>query len=114
MPEVHDQPDWYCDEVLPGRAPVQVVAQDEHALAFRRPSSATGRDRVIVIPRAHVRSLLELELQEAVPLLRMVQHMARLLTEQHGGCQVITNCGDSQHNRHLHWHVVAGPRETDI
>jgi len=114
MPSVHDQPDWYCDDVLPGRVPVEVVAADEHSLAFRRPTSATGRDRVLVIPRSHVRSLLELDLSEAMPLLRMVQDMARMLTETHGGCQVITNCGDTQHNRHLHWHVVAGPRITDI
>jgi histidine triad (HIT) family protein len=114
MPGVHDQPDWYCDEVLPGRVPVEVVAEDKHSLAFRRPSVATGRDRVLVIPRAHVRSLLELDPQESVPLLRMVQHVARLLTEVHGGCQVITNCGDAQHNRHLHWHVVAGPGACDI
>jgi len=114
VPGVHDQPDWYCDEVLPGRVPVEVVAEDEDALAFRRPSSVTGRDRILVIPRVHVRSLLELDPRSAAPLLRMVQQAARLLTEEHGGCEVITRCGDSQHNRHLHWHVVAGPRETDI
>jgi len=114
MPIVRDQPDWYCDEVLPGRVKVDVVAEDEHSLAFRRPSAATGRDRVIVIPRVHVRSLLELDLQASVPLLRMVQEVARLLAEVHGGCQVITNCGDTQHNRHLHWHVVAGPSVADI
>lgn len=114
MPRVDDQPDWYCDEVLPGRVPVEVVAQDEHTLAFRRPSAATGNDRVIVIPRAHVRSLLELDLQEALPLLRMIQEMACLLTDLHGGCQVITNCGDAQHNRHLHWHVVAGSGTGDV
>jgi histidine triad (HIT) family protein len=108
MPGLHDQPDWYCDQVLSGQVAVDVVAEDEYSLAFRRPASASGRNRVIVIPRAHVRSLLELDLQEAMPLLRMVQEMARLLTGMHGGCQVITNCGDSQHNRHLHWHVIAG------
>jgi len=114
VPSVHDQPDWYCDEVLSGRVAVEVVAEDEHALAFRRASSVTGKDRIIVIPRGHVRSLLELEPQAAGPLMRMVQEAARLLTETHGGCQVITNCGDSQHNRHLHWHVVAGQPAADI
>jgi len=114
MASVHDRPDWYCDEVLAGRVPVEVVAEDQHCLAFRRPIAATGRDRVLVIPRVHVRSLLELDPEESVPLLRMVQEVARLLTQVHGGCQVITNCGDTQHNRHLHWHVVAGPSVADI
>ena len=114
MPGLHDQPDWYCDEVLSGQVAVDVVAEDEYSLAFRRPTSATGRDRVIVIPRAHVRSLLELDLQEAMPLLRMVQAVARLFTGTHGGCQVITNCGESQHNRHLHWHVIAGRGMADV
>jgi histidine triad (HIT) family protein len=114
MTRLHDQPDWYCDQVLSGQVAVDVVAEDEYSLAFRRPISATGRDRVIVIPRAHVRSLLELDLHEAMPLLRMVQEMARLLTGLHDGCQVVTNCGDSQHNRHLHWHVIAGRGVADV
>jgi histidine triad (HIT) family protein len=102
-----DEPDWYCDEVLPGHADIETVAQDEKVLAFRPPRRRPGIDHVIVIPRRHVRSLLELPAEDAGPVIAMVQEVARLLTGLHGGCQVITNIGTEQHNRHLHVHVVA-------
>ena len=102
-----DQPDWYCEEVLPGRADIEVVAEDQQALAFRPDRRTAGVDHVIVIPRQHVRSLLELPAADAVPLVAMVQQAAAVLTGLHGGCRVISNIGTEQDNRHLHIHVVA-------
>jgi hypothetical protein len=29
-----DQPDWYCDEVIPGKSRVEVLIDREEALAF--------------------------------------------------------------------------------
>jgi histidine triad (HIT) family protein len=73
---------------------------------YRPPRRRPGIDHVIVIPRRHVRSLLELPAEDAGPVIAMVQEVARLLAGLHGGCQVITNIGSEQHNRHLHVHVV--------
>ncbi len=101
-------PDWYCDEVLPGLTPVEVVAEDQQTLTFRPPIPGFGTDHMIVIPKRHVESLLELEPADFTPVLVAVQGAARLLTELHGGCQVISSCGNEQHNRHMHWHVAVG------
>ncbi len=101
-------PDWYCDEVLPGLAAVEVVAEDQHTLTFRPPIPGFGTDHVIVIPKRHVESLLEIEPADITPVLLAVQGAARLLTDLHGGCQVISSCGNEQHNRHMHWHVAVG------
>lgn len=102
-----DKPDWYCDAVLPGRADIEVVAEDEQVLAFRHDRREPGVDHVIVIPRRHVRSLLALPADDVAPVVAMVQRVAGLLTDLHGGCRVTTNIEAEQHNRHLHIHVVA-------
>lgn len=103
-----DEPDWYCDEVIPRLIDVEVVIETEHALAFRPPVPGFGEEHVIVVPKRHVRSLLELDADTARHLLETVQQAARGVVERRGGCQVLTNLGDEQHNRHLHVHVAAG------
>jgi histidine triad (HIT) family protein len=103
-----DKPDWYCDEVIPRVIDVDVVIETEHVLAFRPPIPGFGKEHVIVVPKRHVRSLLEVDAETATRLLEVVQLAARGVVERQGGCQVLTNLGDEQHNRHLHVHIAAG------
>lgn len=103
-----DEPDWYCKQVIPRAINVDVVVETEHVLAFRPPIPGFGTDHVIVVPKRHVRSLLELDTALGAHLLTVVQAVAQQVIHQHGGCQVLTTLGDEQHNRHLHLHVAAG------
>jgi histidine triad (HIT) family protein len=103
-----DLPDWYCDEVIPGLSKVEVLIETEEALAFRPDRPSFGTEHVIVVPKRHVRSLLELDPVEAPHLVSVIQRVAADVVARHGGCQVITTLGDEQHNRHLHFHVAAG------
>jgi histidine triad (HIT) family protein len=103
--------DFYCDEVVSGRTPVEVVGESPRALAFRhtRPAYAV---HVVVIPRAHIPSLLELNdsslLQELIDLVRRV---VREVLDDEGACRVVVNFGAYQDSPHLHWHVIAGAPE---
>ncbi|WP_328884991.1 HIT domain-containing protein [Streptomyces sp. NBC_00316] len=103
-----DKPDWYCDEVIPRRVEVDAVLETESVLAFRPPIPGFGREHVIVVPKQHVRSLLELDAASGAHLLEVVQVVAKAVVERHGGCQVLTTLGDEQHNRHLHLHIAVG------
>jgi histidine triad (HIT) family protein len=103
-----DEPDWYCDEVIPRLIDLDVVIETEHVLAFHPAIPGFGTEHVIVVPKRHVRSLLELDAEHAALLLEVVQRVAQGVVERHGGCQVLMNLGDQQHNRHLHLHVAAG------
>ncbi|MCX5312086.1 HIT family protein [Streptomyces sp. NBC_00154] len=103
-----DEPDWYCSEVIPRTIDIDVVIETEEVLAFRPPIPGFGTDHVIVVPKQHVRSLLELDVAVGAQLLEVVQSAARQVVEQHGGCQVLTTLGNEQHNRHLHLHIAAG------
>lgn len=101
-------PDWYCDEVIPGKVKVEVLAQTENTLAFRPPLPGFGTDHIIVIPTRHVSSLLDLDDDLTIELLATVKKAAAWAIDQHGGCQVLTTLGNEQHNKHLHWHIAIG------
>ena len=50
--------DWYCEDVLSGDLAVDRLFEDERVLAFRHPEPV-AETHVVVIPKAHVGSLLD-------------------------------------------------------
>jgi histidine triad (HIT) family protein len=41
-------------------------------------------------------------------LMGVIKKVATMVTEEHGACRVITNLGNYQESKHLHWHLVSG------
>lgn len=102
--------DFYCEEVLSGRTPVDVVAESERAMAFRHTCPAYPV-HIVVIPRAHVPSLLELEdTGLTAELVALVRRVAREVQRERGACRIVANLGVFQASDHLHWHVLSGDR----
>ena len=102
--------DFYCDEVLSGRTPVQRVVETENVLAFHhtRPFYPV---HIVVIPKRHIESLLTLgdeDDQLLLELFEVIRQVASRVLGEHGACRVITNLGEYQDSKHLHWHVAAG------
>ncbi len=102
--------DFYCDEVLSGRTPVRKVVETENVLAFHhtRPFYPV---HVVVIPKRHIGSLLMLGEDDDTLLLELigvVRQAASQIVDEHGACRVITNLGEYQESKHLHWHVASG------
>lgn len=100
--------DFYCDEVLSGRTPVDIVSETDNVLAYHhtRPFWPT---HIVVIPKRHVASLLTIDDEELLlELLRVVREVAARVMDQHGACRVLTNLGQYQDSKHLHWHVNSG------
>lgn len=100
--------DFYCNEVLSGRTPVNKVFETADVLAFHHTRPFYP---VHVIPKRHIGSLLTLEEEEKDLLLELVsiiRQVAVQIVEEHGACRVITNLGEYQESKHLHWHVAFG------
>jgi histidine triad (HIT) family protein len=102
--------DFYCDEALSGRTPVQKVIETDEVLAFyhTRPYYPV---HVVVIPKRHIGSLLTLETEDnnlLLELLEVVRQVASQIVQAHGACRVLTNLGAYQDSKHLHWHVAFG------
>ena len=102
--------DFYCDEVLSGRTPVEKLVETDNVLAFyhTRPFYPV---HVVVIPKRHVGSLLTLGEEDRPLLLELIgviQQVASQVVEENGACRVLTNLGEYQESKHLHWHVASG------
>jgi histidine triad (HIT) family protein len=102
--------DFYCDEALSGRTPVEVVAESANVFAFRH-TRPHWQSHVVVVPRTHIESLLSPELSEELllELLAVVRQVATEMAAASGGAHVVTNIGVYQDSGHLHFHVGAGP-----
>ncbi|MFI0219763.1 HIT family protein [Streptomyces lydicus] len=100
--------DFYCNQALSGRVPIDTVAETDRALAFHH-TNPSYPVHIVVIPKAHVPSLTDLGnadeslLHEVVGLVREV---AAGVEKKHGSCSVTTNLGLYQESKHMHWHVV--------
>lgn len=104
--------DFYCEQVLSGKTPVERVRETEHVLAFHHTRPAYPV-HIVVIPRRHIDSLLTLtDSDDALlaALFRVIRAVAADVVATHGAARVITNLGDYQDSKHLHFHVVSGAR----
>jgi histidine triad (HIT) family protein len=102
--------DFYCDEVFSGKTPVDVVAETENVLAFHhtRPFFET---HIVVVPKRHVASLLTLKESDRdllIELFETIKKVALQLNVEKGAARVLTNIGDYQDSKHLHFHVYYG------
>lgn len=102
--------DFYCTEVLSGNTGVRKVVETERVLAYHhtRPFYPV---HVVVIPKRHIGSLIALEDSDddlLLELIGVVREVATAVLEEHGACRVLTNLGDYQDSKHLHWHVAFG------
>src|SRR5918999_2019402 len=102
---------WYCDDVLPGNLEVDRVYEDERVLAFHHPRPS-AEVHVVVIPKAHVPSLLHSSAIDGPLLesmLRAIQTAATSLGLDSGrGFYVRANAAAPGVTPHMHWHVL-GP-----
>jgi histidine triad (HIT) family protein len=100
--------DFYCDRVLSGREPVQILAESANVLAFEH-THPTWEIHIVVIPKQHVRQLIEV--QDVSLFGELFQVMAGIIKERglaETNYKIITNGGSYQSTQHLHFHLVSG------
>ena len=102
--------DFYCDEVLSGKTPVEKVLETANVLAFHH-TQPSYPVHIVVIPKKHIGSLIDLRIEDEpllVEMMTIVTQIAQQIIESHGACRVVTNLGAYQDSKHLHWHVISG------
>ncbi len=102
--------DFYCDEALSGRTPVEIVMETDDVLAFHhtRPHWAV---HIVVVPKLHIPSLTNLgghSVELVHRVLEVVRKVAAQVESEYGACRVVTNLGAYQDSKHLHFHVASG------
>ncbi len=99
--------DFYCDEVFSGKTPVETVIETESVLAFHH-TRPFWPVHIVVVPKQHVDSLLTVESDLLLQLMDVAKKVARMVLEEHGAARILTNLGDYQDSKHLHFHVTSG------
>ncbi|GEL78523.1 HIT family protein [Tenuibacillus multivorans] len=102
--------DFYCDEVLSGKTKVDKVMETDNVLAYyhTRPFYPV---HIVAIPKKHISSLITLKENEnnlLIELFEVIKEVAAMVKDEYGACRVLTNLGDYQDSKHLHWHVIYG------
>lgn len=100
--------DFYCDEVLNGKTPVKKAFETDNVLAYHH-TRPFFRVHIVVIPKTHISSLLTIEDNGLLTeLLDVAKKVAAKVVEEHGAARVLTNLGEYQDSKHLHFHVYFG------
>jgi histidine triad (HIT) family protein len=96
--------------VLSGKTEVRIVTETDNVLAYHH-TRPFWPEHIVVIPKRHVGSLLTIETQDApllLELLTVIREVAAKVVAERGACRVLTNLGEYQDSKHLHWHISFG------
>jgi len=106
-------PCLFC-QIIAGKAPAEVLYQDDLVTAFRD-IFPVAPVHVLIVPNRHIASVNHTEAQDEAALGRMFSAARRLAAElgvAEGGYRLVVNTGrdGGQAIFHLHMHLIGGRR----
>ena len=110
---VNDPNCIFC-KIVAGEIPGQIIAEDEHTIAFMDINPAT-RGHSLVIPRRHSRDLLEIGDDDLAATIVGAKRLAERVQERLGadGVSLLNSCGAAAWQTVFHFHIHVIPRYTD-
>ena len=113
---LHDPNCIFC-KIVAGQIPCRKVHEDDELLAFHD-IAPWAPVHFLIIPKAHIASMMDVGPEHERVLGRMMALAPRLAMEQgcepypEGGFRLVVNTGTEagQEVHHLHLHVIGGPR----
>lgn len=102
--------DFYCEEIFSGRTVVKKVLETDNVLAYYH-TKPHWKIHIVVVPKKHVESLLTITDESLIlELIDTIKKVALVVNKENGECGVLTNLGNFQDSKHLHFHVYAGEK----
>ena len=100
----------FC-KIVAGELPAAVVGSDERVLAFLDINPAT-RGHTLVIPRAHVEDLHEIDSEDLAAATALAQRIAGRVRERLGadGVNLLHSSGSAAWQTVFHFHIHVIPR----
>lgn len=104
-------PDCLFCKIAADEIPATIVAEDERTIAFMDINPAT-RGHTLVIPRAHVQDVREIETEDLQAVAAMAQRIAALALEKLGadGVNLLNSNGPAAWQTVFHFHMHVIPR----
>lgn len=104
-------PDCIFCKIIAGELPSQTVDSDDRTISFMDISPATW-GHALVVPRKHVRDLLEIDQDDLDATIVAAQRLARRAKERLGadGVNLLNSCGQAAWQTVFHFHIHVIPR----
>lgn len=99
--------DIYCDVIIPRRIEITIVKETDNVIAYHH-TKPFWPVHIVVTPKTHISSLLELDGEIAKEILLVLQEVAGDVSNSENAARVLTNLGEYQDSKHLHFHVSSG------
>lgn len=108
---MNDENCVFC-KIVRGEIPSTKVYEDDKVLAFKD-IEPIAPIHILVIPKVHIKSLMELEEDELlVHIHKVIKQIAKEQGIDGKGFRVLTNVGEDggQAVKHLHFHILGGTK----
>ncbi len=104
-------PDCLFCRIVAGEIPATIVAEDERTIAFMDINPAT-RGHALVIPRAHVRDVHEIDADDLAAVAASAQRIAAKVVRRLGadGVNLLNSSGSAAWQTVFHFHLHVIPR----
>ena len=105
------QSDCIFCRIVAGELPATIIRDDERTVAFMDINPAT-RGHALVVPRRHVRDLLEIGREDLTATLAAAQELAQRAVDRLGaaGVNLLNSCGEAAWQTVFHFHIHVIPR----
>jgi histidine triad (HIT) family protein len=105
------EPDCLFCKIVAGEISATIVAQDERTIAFMDINPAT-RGHALVIPRAHARDVLDIDLEDLEAVAGVAQRIATKARANLGadGVTLLNSSGAAAWQTVFHFHMHVIPR----
>ncbi len=106
----YDGNDFYCDVALKDTSGLKIEYEDEVVLAYHH-TRPHWPIHIVVVPKKHISSFTNRRKEDnwiVDEVLEVVRSIATKVEGESGAARVITNLGNYQDSKHLHFHVSSG------
>jgi histidine triad (HIT) family protein len=105
------QSDCIFCRIVSGELPSTIIREDERTVAFMDINPAT-RGHALVVPRRHVRDLLEIGREDLTATLAAAQELAQRAVDRldADGVNLLNSCGQAAWQTVFHFHIHVIPR----
>ncbi len=100
--------DFYCDIVLNNKINIVKEIETNNVLAFRH-TKPSWSFHIVIIPKVHINNISELANNTLlVEIFETINNLINKYKLNNSNYKIITNGGEFQDSKHLHFHLVSG------
>ncbi len=102
--------DFYCDFVLNQKISIDKIHETNNVLAYKH-TNPSWPIHYVVIPKQHIKDIYSCPNWLITELIDVVRKVALKVEAKYGACRILTNIGNYQDSKHLHWHLYVEQNE---